>query len=384
MQYIPTEKIVIGAPISAGADPENASIGLLIVYLLIALGFSFLCSIAEAVLLSITPSFVTSLKKTRPRTSARLHQMKQNVDRPLAAILSLNTIAHTVGAAGVGAQAVAVYGEAYVGVISAVLTLLILVLSEIIPKTVGAVYWRLLAGPVSQLVAILIWILFPFVWMSEQLTQLLTPKGMSKNITREEFAALATLGAEQGHLDRGESRIMKNLLRFGSLRVEDIMTPRTVVITLSEGLTVDDALEAQPDLRVSRIPIYAETPDQMTGFVLKTDILLRKARGEGSTHLSDLRRPLRAVDEAAPLPDLFEMLLGQREHIAVVVDEYGGLAGLVTLEDLIETLLGLEIVDEVDETVDLQQLARKRWQERATRLGLTDVPSSPPSEDASL
>lgn len=343
---------------------------LLTLYLLIALGFSFLCSIAEAVLLSVTPSYIASLMEKSPRGALRLSAMKENIDRPLAAILSLNTIAHTVGAAGVGAQAVEVFGSAYVGVISAVLTLLILVLSEIIPKTLGATHWRLLARPTATLIIVLIWLLYPLVLLAELITKLLSPRNRTEKITREEFAALADLGAAEGHLQADESRILKNLLRFRTLRVADIMTPRSVVVSWPQELTVAEALSQQRELSFSRIPVYGKGPDDVTGFVLKMDLLLAQANEKSGSPLSGHRRPALAIRDTALLSELFELLLGNRAHIAMVVDRYGSLVGVVTLEDLLETLLGLEIIDEADADADMQKVAREHWRKRAARLGL--------------
>ena len=343
---------------------------LLIIFLCIALGFSFLCSIAEAVLLSVTVSYLPSLKSRR--VAERLRDMKENIDRPLAAILSLNTIAHTVGATGVGAQAVAVFGDAWVGVISGVLTLLILVLSEIIPKTVGARYWRSLAPSVSAFVEVLVWLMFPFVLLSELLTRVISGNKRHESMTREEFEALADIGAEEGHLKQQEYRIVKNLLNLQALRVSDIMTPRPVVISWSQDLTVSEALDSVADLPVSRIPIFGDGVDDVIGFVLKTDLLLAHAAGKGDTKISEYRRPLRAIRDNVQLSALFELLLGSRSHIAVVIDQYGSNSGVVTLEDLIETLIGMEIVDEADQATDMQKVAREHWRKRATRLGLPD------------
>ncbi|MEM7352863.1 MAG: hemolysin family protein [Acidobacteriota bacterium] len=343
---------------------------LLIVYVSLALGVSFLCSVMEAVLLSMTPSFVAQQEKANPRLGARLKSFKDDVDRPLAAILSLNTIAHTVGAAGAGAQAADIYGEAYVGVISAILTLLILVLSEIIPKTLGAVYWRQLTPTVVRILVPTIISMWPLVKMSQGLTRLLASGKKHAVISREELTALADLGAQEGVVHEDESRIVRNLFRLSKVRVRDIMTPRTVVHALPSSQTVAEALAAHPEIRFSRLPIYGENRDDILGFVLKNELLLHAAEGRGETKVSELSRSLEAVPQDLPLRDLFERLMGDRSHIALVVDEYGGTSGIVTMEDLLETLLGLEIVDEADAVHDMQEFARQKWRERAERLGL--------------
>lgn len=365
----------------AGIDaPQQGSYGLLVVYAVIALGFSFFCSIAEAVLLSVTPSYIAALENEGKRSAKRLQHLKENVDRPLAAILSLNTIAHTVGAAGVGAEAAGIWGNTAVGLASAVMTLLILILSEIIPKTIGAVYWRQLGPPTASAVQVLIWLLFPLVWLSELLTRLIAGDKKLQIVTREEVAATAAMSTETGGLETEEHRVLSNLLRLRSLTVEDIMTPRTVIFAFPENMTVGELVAKHQELPVSRIPVYEGTIDEVTGFVLKTDILLAQARDKPDTKLQELRRPIKAILPNASLSDAFELLLNQRQHLAMVVDEYGGTDGLVTMEDLIETLLGMEIVDENDMVADMQRLARRQWKERVRSVGL-DVSSSPESAE---
>jgi CBS domain containing-hemolysin-like protein len=343
----------------------------------LALGVSFLCSVMEAVLLSISPSFMAQMEQRGGWLGRKLRALKDDIDRPLAAILSLNTIAHTVGAAGAGAQAAHVFGEIYVGVISAVLTFLILVLSEIIPKTLGAVYWRQLTPTVVRILIPTIWLMWPLVKLAEGLTKLLAGGKKTVLVSREEFTALAELGAEEGVFHEDESRLLKNLFRFGQVRARDIMTPRTVIFALSETLTVAQTLAAHPELRFSRIPVYGKDQDDVTGFVLKTDVLLRAAQQQGDTRLSDLKRPIHVVPPDLPLRDLFEQLIDDRAHVALVVDQYGGTAGLVTMEDLVETLLGLEIVDETDAHQDMQELARQQWFKRARRLGMISDDAEP-------
>ncbi len=363
----------IAPPVNEDAVPHVASQAdwiLLFVYLFIALGFSFFCSVAEAVLLSISPSYTAQLKEQGSAVGLMIERMKENVERPLAAILSLNTIAHTIGAAGVGAQAYVVFHGKGVAATSAILTLLILVLSEIIPKTLGAVYWRSLAPIVVRAVNWLIWIMYPLVVMSEWIAKLMAPDVPHPTVTRAEVAALAAQGAIEGHLHEDESRIVSNLFRFRVLKVKDIMTPRTVVLSLPSSMTIGEVLEQYPRLHFSRIPVYDDKPDHITGFVLKDEIVLAKAEGHLDTPLSELRRDIVTIPESASLSRLFDQLIDQRAHICHVVDEYGGMAGLVTLEDLVETLLGLEIVDEADRNDDMQVLARKRWKQRAKDLGL--------------
>jgi len=345
---------------------------LLIFYLTLALGVSFLCSMLEATLLSVSHSYIAVLERKGIKTGKILRYYKEDIDRPLSAILSLNTIAHTVGAAGVGAQAQIVFGDAYVAISSAVLTFLILVLSEIIPKTIGATYWRSLAPFAARALRVMMALLYPFVLMSEAITRILSEEKQGPSFSREEFGALAERGVEEGIFEEKESRIFKNLIRFSSLRVKDIMTPRTVVVGFDYDATVGEVTENIEQLHFSRLPIYGEERDEITGYVLKNDLLLMMARGEMDLPMRELQRNILIVPELTQLQDFFERLMKKQEHIAVVVDEYGGFAGVVTMEDLVETLLGMEIIDEVDNIEDMQQMARKKWMERARRLGIVE------------
>ena len=355
---------------------------MLIAYVLLALLFSFLCSIAEAVLLSITPSYIEEQKEKNPKRAAHLKRLKQdNVDRSLAAILTLNTIAHTVGAIGAGAKATVVFGSAWFGVFSAVMTLMILFLSEIVPKTIGAIYWPKLVGPTVIFVRTLIVTLFPIVWISERMTKFISHGKNLHIFSRDEFVAMARIGEQSGHIDDNEARIIKNLFRLGSINVTDIMTPRTVITALSDDKSVADASEYVAKIPFSRIPIYERDIDNITGFVLRDDVLLRDNQQRGNELLKALRRDILIVPESVVLTGLLENFLKGRQHIAIVVDEYGGTMGLVTLEDLVETLMGLEIVDEMDTVVDMRVLARKKWEERARALGInSDIDERDPFE----
>jgi len=349
--------------------------GLLIAYLTVALLISFICSVSEAVLLSVRPAYISTLEERGVRNAARLRRMKDNPDRPLAAILSLNTIAHTVGAVGTGGEAAILFGSEYVGIFSAVLTLLILVLSEIIPKTVGAVYWRQLAPAVAAVIHWMTVAMMPLVWMSEHITRLMAPSKRMGDFSREEFEAMARMGEREGGIEPRESKIVSNLLRLSRLKVDSIMTPRPVIFALPGSSTVAEYFEAHAHQPFSRIPVYGRNRDDMTGYVLKPDLLTLQARGEGDTPLSARQRPFLSISETVKVSQAFDMLLQQKEHIALVVDEYGSVQGLVTLEDVVETLLGLEIMDEEDTVEDMQALARRRWRERMAALGV-DRPDS--------
>ncbi len=343
---------------------------LLVFFLLLALGVSFLCSVLESVLLSVTPSFVTAFEKRHPRLGSELRNLKKDIDRPLAAILSLNTVAHTIGAAGVGAQAMAVFGKSYVAVISAILTLLILIVSEIIPKTLGALYWRKLAPPTIRILKILIFLLYPLVILSQRLTKIISNKRKLTPIRREEIAAIMDIGYKEGTLLKQESIFLNNLMRFSTLKAKDIMTPRPVIFSLSADLTTKDVFDKYPQLTFSRIPIYYSTDENINHYVLQNDILLSITRNEKGKRLGDLKRNLLIVPEIGSVFNLFDQLLESQGHIALAVDEYGGVAGVVTLEDIVETLIGIEIMDESDSIKDLQKYARIKWVKKAKRLGL--------------
>lgn len=341
---------------------------LLVFYIVLAIGVSFLCSVLEAVLLSVTPAYVGALQDEKPKAAARLKKLKEDIDRPLSAILTLNTIAHTIGAAGAGAQAAVVFGDAAVGIFSAVLTLGILVLSEIIPKTIGATFWRQLAPFSAVVLRWLILGLYPLVILSQWITRLISSGKSEHSVSREELVAMVNQGAEQGVFDGREQGFLKNLLRFRSLRARDVMTPRTVVVAFQASDTVDDVAEADPPF--TRLPIMMEDLDHVTGYVLRDEAIEHVAEDEHGTPLSDIKRPMLTVPASLALPQLFDRFLADGDHIALVVDEYGGTEGVVTVEDVVETLLGLEIVDEADRAADMQQLARERWKHRAGKLGL--------------
>ncbi len=354
-----------GLPVASGDGVgETKHLVLMVVYATVAILFSFLCSVAEAVLLSVSPSFIARLREQEDPLAERLQRIKSSIDRSLAAILTLNTIAHTVGAGGAGAEAAAYFGDRWVGLSMAVLTLLILFLSEIVPKTLGAVYWRRLAGPTAAFVRGLVVCLYPLIWVSEQLTKLITGGSSAHAFSREEFTALAEVGVERGQIDAEESRIVRNLFHFRDLQVKEIMTPRTVVFSLQRDLTIDEALAEDPDPPFSRIPIYGENRDDVQAFVLKVDLMREKLAGRGGTPLRELGREVQLVTETTSLEVVFERVLQGQIHVMLVLDEFGSLAGLVTLEDVVETLLGAEIVDESDQVDDLRELARQKFGDR--------------------
>jgi len=351
--------------------------GLLIFYGVISIFFSFLCSILEAVLLSVTPTFINVKKQEGKTFATNLEELKKDVDRPLIAILTLNTIAHTVGAILVGKEAEGLYGsgDGYgVFIVSAVMTILILVASEIIPKTIGATYWKNLAGFTTTALNLLI---FPLkwtglLWIMQLTTKLIGGKGHGSVLSREGFLVMADMAHEEGVFEHNESKIIKNLLTFKEVFAKNVMTPRTVMKTENEKTTVEDFFNKNMNLRFSRIPVYVDTEDNIKGLVLKDEIFKEMALGNGSKKLSELKRDIIIVDRDLAIPTLFEKLVETRNHMALVVDEYGSVSGIVTMEDVIETLLGMEIMDESDNVSDLQHLARKSWEARAKKLGIIE------------
>lgn len=365
--------------------------GLLIFYAVISIFFSFLCSILEAVLLSITPTFINIKKKEGKAYANELEELKKDVDRPLIAILTLNTIAHTVGAILVGVQAKVAYAEIYgtttrsvlgikftedlmVGVVSTIMTILILVASEIIPKTIGATFWKQLANFTAMALNVLI---FPLkwtgtLWLLQLTTRLIGGKGHGSVLSREGFVAMTEIAHEEGVFEENESKVIKNLLTFKEVQAKHVMTPRTVMKTEDESMTVEAFFNANSNIRFSRIPVYTDDTDNITGLVLKAEVFKEMALGNGSKLLSEIKRNIIIVNRNLPIPTLFEQLVESRNHLALVVDEYGSVSGLVTMEDVIETLLGLEIMDESDNVSDLQLLARKSWESRAKRLGIIE------------
>lgn len=355
---------------------------LLLIFFLVSILFSFLCSVWEAVLLSITPAYISQQKQAGTQLGKNLEHFKEDIDRPLSAILTLNTIAHTVGAIGVGAQAGKLFGENYINlgftsmsyesIIATVMTLAILVLSEIIPKTIGANLWRKLAPFTIRSLTILLVVLAPFVWLSQRITKTLK-KDKDKNVfSRADFKALTHAGEESGALAKKESTFIKNLLRFDAIKVKNIMTPRTVMIMADEEMTLQEFYNRHEKLRFSRIPIYSNQPDNISGFILKDELLENLVKDNDDWPLHQIRKDVLAVNQDKPLPELFDALTQNRAHMAIVVDDFGSLVGLVSMEDVFETLLGLEIMDESDAVADLQELARKRWEERARKIGLVD------------
>lgn len=332
---------------------------LILLYLLGALALSFLCSILEAVLLSTPMSFISMKENEGNKTATLMKRYKNNVDRPVGAILSLNTIAHTIGSAGVGAESIKIFGEEYFGLISAILTLLILVLSEIIPKTIGASYWRSLAMTSTKIIRVLIFITYPLVLLSEVITKIFTPKNHQVSVSREEVSAMVDVGTTEGIFRESESKIIKSCIHLAGVKAREIMTPSIVVETANMSLTIKEFYDQQT-WNFSRIPVYDSNKDYIVGYVLKDMVLKALSDDKFDTKLSDMVRSILSFNEDDSVYQIWEKMLEKREHISIIVDEYGCLRGVVSMEDIIETMTGVEIVDEDDVAVDMQAFAKEK------------------------
>lgn len=353
-------------PIPQAAEPEGSVVAL-VFYIILALGGSFFCSILEASLLSTSPAHIQQLVERGKPAGILMQKHKQDVERPISAILTLNTVANTMGAAGIGAQAAIIFGSQFLGVVSFAITLSILFFSEIIPKTFGAVYWRSLTPFTAYAVQILVVVLFPIVWILEKVTAFVRPAEAESTVTRADLEVLAKIGTEEGTIMERENRIMRNLLRLNEVKVETIMTPRTVVTALQEDMTVREVVQTYRSLVFSRFPIYEKDMDDIEAYVLRSDILHRSALDKHDITLKELCKKMHSIPETATVTDILNMMVKERNHMLLVIDEYGGTAGIVTLEDAIESLLGLEIVDESDLVEDLRKLAERRYKQHAER-----------------
>lgn len=346
--------------------------GLLITYFCLSIGISFICSVMEAVMLSISMSFIETKEKEKPGSTKLLKKFKNNIDRPISAILSLNTVAHTIGAAGVGAEATKIWGNEVFGIVSAILTVSILVFSEIIPKVIGATYWKTLAMFSTRVVQFMIYITYPLVYISELITKLLFKKKPTLTTSREEISVMAEMGQKEGILKEKENNVIQNLINLNNADVKDAMTPRSVMVAADENLTLNEFVKIKKFNSFTRIPIYTDTLDDISGYILRPQVYEHIINGRGDMKLSKIRREFIVVYNNLPLSTLWERLLIRKEHIALVTDQYGGVDGLISMEDIIESILGLEIIDERDSFADMQQLARDKWEEKKKGIDLID------------
>ena len=340
--------------------------GLLLFYLISSLILSSLCSVLEAVLLATTSTFASMKEEEGSRAATLLKAYKADIDRPISAILSLNTIAHTLGAAGVGAQATILWGSEAVGIASAVMTLLILVISEIIPKVIGATYWRELALGTARIISVLIVITYPLVLLSQLITRVFSSKNGPSTVSREEVQAMVNVGVEEGVFKAKERKAIQSFLKLEEVKAEEIMTPAPVVATAIETMTLGEFYE-HGDERLhsySRIPVYDEEEEYIKGYVLRAEVLEELSDDRFAMPLTDLLRPILTFRDDEPVSNIWEQMLAKKEHISIIIDEYGTMRGIVTMEDVIETMLGVEIVDENDEAVDMQDMAREKWHQQ--------------------
>ena len=335
---------------------------MLLIYLSLALGVSFLCSLFEAVILSVSPAYATTLAKDNKFGGKLLQSLKKDLDQSLTAILTLNTIAHTVGAVGVGAEVLRLFGDEYVALGSIVLTILVLVLSEIIPKSVGAYYWRLLAPFVAYGVKAFIYITYPVIFIMEYFSKFFASSAKHHNqISKDEILYVAEMGSKEGTLSEDEIKFIRNVFRLRSVRVSDIMTPRTVVLAFQQDQSFEEVREEHKKLPFSRIPTFGESIDEITGVVMRYELLEQLSRGNNQGQLKEILHPLHAIPPFGAVADALKEFLERKEHIFAVIDEHGGFAGIVTLEDCLETLLGIEIIDEFDSVEDMRKFARDKW-----------------------
>lgn len=334
----------------------------LLAFLIGTLIVSFCCSLLESVLLSTPISYISMREEEGDPNAVLMMKMKEESDRPLAAILSLNTIANTVGAAGVGHQTTVLLGNYWFGIMSAIMTILILIFAEIIPKTIGTVYYRKflwLAKPMNAL----IYVLFPIVKLMELFSYLISRNEEDQAVvSRDEVSAMANIGEEEGVIDQSENKVIQNIIQLDNIKAYDVMTPRVVAAIASENLSLQDFYKDEELSPYSRIPVYAESPDYITGYVLRNDVLELLAEDKFDTPLSEVKREIVSFNEETTIGDIWDSFQSTNDHIAVVIDDYGSFQGILTLEDVIETILGLEIVDENDEIADMQQYAKERWE----------------------
>ncbi len=351
----------------------------LFLFLISAIAVSFLCSVLESSLMSSTFSYLQMREDEGDEWAALLRKYKADPERPLAAILSLNTIANTIGAAGVGQQATLVFGSTWFGLVSALTTILILVFAEIIPKTIGTTKWRSLTSFTARVLRVLIWLMFPIVWCIEQLTTLAKKDDEEEaTISREEVSAMANVGEEEGVFDEDENKIIQNIIKLDDIKAYDIMTPRVGCATAPESMTLRDFYKVDKYDHFSRIPVYADSPEFITGYILRSDALELLAEDKFNVQLAEIKRPLPYFNEETSIPDIWDALIQHKEQISIVIDDYGCLQGVLTLEDVIETVFGFEITDENDQFTDMQQYARERWQQRQKRFKTVSLPQDEP------
>ena len=336
---------------------------LLFLYLFLALFFSTLCSILEATVLSSTPSYIESMDKNSysQKSIDLVKEMKGDIDKSISAILTLNTFAHTMGAAGVGAQAAIVFGEQWQSLVAFILTLLVLYITEIYPKTYAALYWKRFLVPTAYTISFLIKVTYPFIWLGAKITNYIQKnKKEEANFSKDEIMALVNLSEKEGSIHSKESDFIENLFKLKSIKAKDIMTPRSVVFALEKNTSIKDAVKYDKTDVYSRIPVYDTVVDNILGVVFNKTILSERVKKSKKKKLEDIMLPVYKVSENLPISILLDMFLRRKSHLFIVQDSYGQTSGVVTLEDALETLLGVEIVDEMDLVTDMQEFAKTK------------------------
>jgi CBS domain containing-hemolysin-like protein len=349
-----------GGIVSEGTYSEPSDLIPLVGFLFLALFFSFLCSTLEAVILSVTDGYIQVMIREKAKGAELLKSLKKDVDRSLAAILSLNTVAHTAGAAGVGAEVAKVFGSTYLGIASIVLTLLILILSEIIPKTLGATYWKSLAPTSAVIIKWLIFFTYPLVLILEIFSRLVAPSGHKISFSRSELMAMAELAEKEGIVESDETKIVKNALRLKDISVKEVMTPVTVMFTLQKDDSIAKVVKEHKTINFSRIPVKGKDLNDIKGYVLRREVL-RNAAEEENGKILDIIRPVHKVDSKTNLDDAFDKFIAEKDMMFIVVNEFGATEGLISMEDAFEALLGVKFVDEMDEIRDMRELAKEKW-----------------------
>ncbi len=337
--------------------------GLLLIFLLGAMAISFLCSLLESTLMSTPISYLSMKEEEGDRNAILFSKLKDNPDRPLTAILSLNTIANTVGAAGVGQQATLLFGSQWFGLVSALMTLLILIFSEIFPKTIGTYHWKSLTW-LARIMKGLMILMYPLVWLVDKVRKPIAGDEPDTGISREEVSAMANIGEEEGVIDNSENKVIQNIIKLDDIKAYDVMTPRVVAATAPEYMTLKQFYKQEDLSHYSRIPVYADSPEFITGYIMRYDVLENLAEDKFDTRLRSIKRKIAAFHEETSVSDIWESLLKTKDQIALIIDDYGCFQGIITLEDIIETILGMEIIDENDTITDMQQYARERWLKR--------------------
>jgi CBS domain containing-hemolysin-like protein len=351
---------------------QSSYIILLFVDLFLTVSISFICSICEAVLMSTPISYISVRENDGYKPALKFKKFKSEIERPIAAILAMNTIANTFGASMVGVLASKVW-SAGVGWVSAILTLIILICSEIIPKTIGAARYKSLMGFATRAISVLMVIMWPFVELI-RFVQKSFIKESDEPVSREEVSAIANVGEEKGVIDHGENKVIQNIIRLDNIKAYDAMTPRVVCSVAPESMTLKEYFDNEEFEHHSRIPVYAESPEYITGYILKDDALEDLAEDKFDKTLGELKREISYFNEETNLDEIWEKLLKSKDHIALIIDDYGSFQGILTLEDIIETVFGLEIMDEMDEVPDMQQYAKERWQKRQKRYQKVKLP----------